>query len=203
MALTSTLLVAGQAAKARLLAQHPPIGQLVDIGGYRLHLNCQGSGGPTIVLEAGGGETQLDWALVQPELAKQARVCAYDRAGLGWSETSPRPRTATVMADELHMLLDRAGIAGPYVLVGHSLGGLVARQFAVAHPHDVVGMVLVDSATEGQASGFPEPVRALASNMLVPRLAGMAADAGLLALLPGIGRAPTQLPPTLARLTAR
>lgn len=194
LSLTSILLVAGQIARARLQAQYPPIGQLVDIGGYRLHLACQGEGGPTVILEAGGGEPMLDWALVQPEVAQQARVCAYDRAGLGWSDPSPRPRTAAVMADELHTLLERAAIPGPYVLVGHSLGGLVIRQFAVAHPHEVAGMVLVDSAGEGQASRFPAPVRALTQNTLVPRLAGVAADAGLLALLPGVGLPPAPLP---------
>jgi pimeloyl-ACP methyl ester carboxylesterase len=194
VALTSTVLVAGQIAKARVKAQHPPIGQMIDIGGYRLHLNCQGSGETTVILEAGGGEPQLDWALVQPDIAKQARVCAYDRAGLGWSDPSPRPRTAAVMAEELHTLLERARISGPYVLVGHSLGGLIARQFAVAHPHDVRGMVLVDSASEGQIHRIPEPVRALMSNTLPARLGGLAADMGLLALFPGIVPAPRQLP---------
>src|SRR5690606_33545349 len=86
LALTATLLVAGQLAKARLRAQHPPIGQLVDMGGYRLHVCCQGSGGPPVLPEAGGGEPGLGWALVQPNSARQARVCMYDRAGLGWSE---------------------------------------------------------------------------------------------------------------------
>lgn len=188
------VLVAGQAARARLRAQHPPIGQLIDIGGYQLHLYCQGSGGPTVILEAGGGQPGLDWALVQPELARQARVCTYDRAGLGWSDESPRPRTAAAMAEELHALLERAEVGGPYILVGHSLGGLIARQFALAHPQEVAGMVLVDSASEGQASRIPEPVRAIAGNTFVPRLAGAAADAGLLALFPAIFSPPAQLP---------
>lgn len=194
VALAGTLAVAGQVARARAKAQHPPIGQLIDIGGYRLHLSCQGSGGPTVILEAGSGEPLLDWALVQPRLAQRARVCAYDRAGLGWSDQSPRPRTAAVMADELHTLLDRAGIDGPYVLVGHSLGGVIIRQFAVAHPHDIAGMVLVDSASEGQVSRMPEPIQAMMSNTLPMRLAALAADAGLLALFPGVVPAPTQLP---------
>jgi pimeloyl-ACP methyl ester carboxylesterase len=195
VALTSTLLVAGAVAKARLQAQHPPIGQLVDIGGYRLHLSCVGSGGPTVILESGAGVPGINWALVQPEVAKQARVCSYDRAGLGWSDPSPRPRTAAVMADELHTLLERAEIAAPYVLVGHSLGGVIARQFALAHPHDVVGMVLVDSATEQQTARFPEAINAsLAGAPRLLRLMSLAGDAGLLALFPGIFPMPEQLP---------
>ncbi|HMQ33953.1 MAG TPA: alpha/beta hydrolase [Chloroflexaceae bacterium] len=199
MAATSVLLVAGQVAKARTLAPHQPLGELVDIGGYRLHLYCQGSGGPTVILEAGGGETLLDWALTQPVIARQARVCAYDRAGLGWSDPSPRPRTAAAMADELHTLLHRAGIAGPYVLVGHSLGGPLVRQFALAHPQDVVGMVLVDSSTEQQGARFPAAYRkAMAGAPRMLRLVSLAADAGLLALFPGVFPPLTQLPPDAA-----
>lgn len=199
LAATSALLVAGQVAKARALAPHRPLGALVDLGGYRLHLYCQGSGGPTVILEAGGGETLLDWALTQPEVARQARVCAYDRAGLGWSDPSPRPRTAAAMADELHALLHRANIEGPYVLVGHSLGGPVVRQFALAHPQDVVGMVLVDSSTEQQSARFPEGYRkAMAGIPRMLRLASLAADAGLLALFPGVFPPSAQLPPEAA-----
>jgi pimeloyl-ACP methyl ester carboxylesterase len=168
---------------------------MVDVGGYRLHLSCAGSGDPTVILESGAGVPGLNWALVQPEVAKRARVCTYDRAGLGWSDPSPRPRTAAVMAEELHTLLERAGIDGPYVLVGHSLGGVIVRQFALAHPHDVVGMVLVDSAGEQQSARFPEAIKAsLAGAPRLLRLMSLAGDAGLLALYPGIFPLPTQLP---------
>ncbi|HNP73441.1 MAG TPA: alpha/beta hydrolase [Kouleothrix sp.] len=195
LALTSTLLVAGAAAKSRIRAQYPPTGQLVDIGGYRLHLSCQGSGGPTVILEAGGGSIGLDWSLVQPAIAQQARVCVYDRAGLGWSDASPQPRTAAAMAGELHSLLERAGVAGPYVLVGHSLGGPIIRQYALAHPSDVAGMVLVDSATEQQSARFPTPINAaMAGAPRLLRLMSLAGDAGLLALLPAIVPVSGQLP---------
>ena len=185
--LVSTTLLAGAVAKARLKAAHPPIGQMVDVGGYRMHITCQGSGNPTVILEAGAGSFDLHWTRVQPEVAKTARVCAYDRAGYGWSDRSPKPRTAGVMAEELATLLTRANIAGPYVLVGHSLGGPIIRQFAAAHPQEVVGMVLVDSAHEAQVEHFPEPIRNAQASMSRPmRLMKLAAGAGILALRPSI-----------------
>src|SRR3712207_5537643 len=94
LAMTGTTLLAGAVAKTRLKAKYPPIGQMVDVGGYQLHLVCQGTGSPTMILEAGAGGFDLHWTRVQPEVARTARVCAYDRAGYGWSDRSPRPRTA-------------------------------------------------------------------------------------------------------------
>jgi pimeloyl-ACP methyl ester carboxylesterase len=123
---------------------HPP-GQLIDIGGYRLHLYCTGSGGPTVVLEHGHRATYLDWYLVQPEIAAFTRVCSYDRAGHGWSDPSPKPRVPSAMAEELHALLRAAGERPPYLLVGHSYGGLDAAMFAHQFPNEVAGVILVDS----------------------------------------------------------
>ena len=128
--------------------QYPPPGQMVDIGGQRLHLYCLGTGNPTVILKAAAPGWSLYWSTVQPQLARTTRVCAYDRAGLGWSDRGPLPRTGQRMAKELHCLLERAGIAGPYVLVGHSLGGLVARLYQHDYPQEVVGMVLVDAGHE-------------------------------------------------------
>ena len=100
------------------------------------------------MLESGLGGSSLNWRLVQPKLGKTTRVCAYDRAGMGWSDPSPQPRTPRQIADELHTLLTNAGIAGPYVLVGHSLAGKNVRLFALTHPGQVAGMVLVDARSE-------------------------------------------------------
>lgn len=136
-------IAAGGDAKA-----YPAPGQLVDVGGYRLHIQCVGTGSPTVVLDAGLGGTSLDWNLVQGELSQTTKVCAYDRAGMGWSDTSPQPRTPNQNARELYTLLTRAGIEGPYVLVGHSLGGKNVRMFALQHPDLVAGMVLVDARSE-------------------------------------------------------
>jgi pimeloyl-ACP methyl ester carboxylesterase len=141
--------------------RYPMPGLLVDIGGYRLHLHCVGAGSPTIVLDAGLGGSSLDWNLVQPELGRTTRVCAYDRAGMGWSEPGPQPRTPSQLAGELHTLLTNAGVAGPYLLVGHSLGGKNVRLFAQQHPDEVVGMVLVDARGEYvDANTSPDDERA-------------------------------------------
>lgn len=123
-----------------------PPGRLVDVGGFRLHINSTGSGRPTVVLDAALGASSISWALVQPEVARFARVCSYDRAGFGWSEAGPFPRTVGRIAGELRTLLDRAGEPPPYVLVGHSFGGLVMRVFAARYRADVAGLVLVDPA---------------------------------------------------------
>ena len=141
---------------------HRP-GRLVDVGGYRLHLYCTGEGSPTVILEAGGGNPWLSWYKVQPQVAAFTRVCSYDRAGLGWSDPSPRPRTAMVIAEELHTLLHNAGIPGPFVLVGHSLGGMDARMFANRYPSEVAGMVLVDSSHPDQEERFPPEAKKLAA----------------------------------------
>ncbi|NJM88216.1 MAG: alpha/beta hydrolase [Hydrococcus sp. RU_2_2] len=131
--------------------RYPPQGELVDIGGFRLHLNCIGQGTPTVVMDAGGGAPSITWGLVPSEIAKFTRVCTYDRAGLGWSDPNPRiSRTSQQSVDELHLLLTKAGINPPYILVGHSLGGVNMRLYASQYPEDVVGLVLVDSSHENQ-----------------------------------------------------
>ena len=157
--LTVITLLLGAKAKADLKAKYPPPGQLVDIGGYRLHIDCQGTGNPTVILEAGLGEPSLTWAMVQPQLVSGSRVCVYDRAGLGWSDASPKPRTAELMVAELHTLLNNAKIPGPYVLVGHSVGGMLVRMYAHSYPVDIVGMVLVDATHEEQFSRLPAAVQ--------------------------------------------
>ncbi|HEX7173751.1 MAG TPA: alpha/beta hydrolase [Pyrinomonadaceae bacterium] len=138
---------AGQQAAGASTPTAP--GRMVDVGGYRLHLNCVGrSGGPVVVLLAGGGDFSFDWSLVQPAVSRFARVCSYDRAGLAWSDLGPVPRTMRQEAHELRALLERAGVRGPYVLVGHSFGGLIARVFAERYASDVAGVVLVDATSE-------------------------------------------------------
>lgn len=126
------------------LRRNPPPGQLVDVGGRRLHLDCAGEGQSTVVLEAGGGQNSLTWGRVPSEVSRFTRVCSYDRAGLGWSDAGPDPRDARSATAELHALLRAADVPGPYVLVGHSLGGLYVRAYASRYPSEVAGIVMVD-----------------------------------------------------------
>jgi pimeloyl-ACP methyl ester carboxylesterase len=121
-------------------------GRLVDVGSHRLHLRCDGQGSPPVVFDAALGGSSLSWSLVHPAIARLTHACSYDRAGFGWSEAGPLPRTAGRIADELYALLQRAALRPPYVLVGHSFGGLVMRLLAVRQPADVAGLVLIEPA---------------------------------------------------------
>lgn len=132
---------------------YPPPGQLIDVGGHRLHLSCTGSGGPTVVLEPGAGGTSSDMGWIAPAVAGQTRVCVYDRAGRGWSEPAGTRQDAAQIATDLHTLLEHGNIPGPYVLAGHSFGGLYVLTFAARFPDDVAGMVLVDSTAPAPPGG--------------------------------------------------
>ena len=121
----------------------PPLGKLVDVGGYRVHLYCTGEGTPTVVIVGAG--FSFNWGLVQPEVAKFTKVCSYDHSGIGWSDDGPKD-SCSLRVSEVHTALKNAGITGPYVLVGHSLGGLVARVYAGQYPDEVAGIVFVDHA---------------------------------------------------------
>lgn len=135
---------------------HPP-GRLVDIGGYRLHIYCLGEGSPTVVLDSGIGGFSLEWVDIQRALARHTRVCVYDRAGYGWSDRSPYPRTTRIIVQELHRLLSAAHEVPPYVLAGHSFGGYNIRYFAGEFPREVAGLVLIDASHPRQFSRFPPP----------------------------------------------
>ena len=121
----------------------PPLGKLVDVGDYRVHLYCTGSGSPAVVIVGAG--FSFNWGLVQPEVAKFSQVCSYDHSGIGWSDSGPKD-SCSLRVNEVHTALKNAGIKAPYVLVGHSLGGLVARVYAGQYPEEVAGMVFVDHA---------------------------------------------------------
>jgi pimeloyl-ACP methyl ester carboxylesterase len=135
--------------------EFPAPGELVDVSGYQLHINCIGNGSPTIILDASGGNSSASWGLVQPKIAESTRVCAYDRAGAGWSDRGPTQRDMNQQVRELHGLLAGARVDGPYVLVGHSYGGRIARVYAKAYPREVVGMVLIDPGMLDDDPRFP------------------------------------------------
>jgi pimeloyl-ACP methyl ester carboxylesterase len=123
-----------------------PPGRLVDIGSHQLHLHCAGEGSPAVVFDAALGASSLSWSLVHPSIARVTRACAYDRAGFGWSDAGPLPRTVARIVEELQHLLAAAAVPRPYVLVGHSFGGLVARAYVHRHPGEIGGLVLLDPA---------------------------------------------------------
>lgn len=135
----------------------PPPGRLVDVDGGRLHIHCTGAGEPAVVLDAGGAESSSTWMRVQAELAEVTRTCSFDRNALGWSDALDRPHTIDHHVDTQETLLRRAGVEGPYILVGHSLGGSNAQLFASRWPEQVVGLVLVDAPHPDIFERVPEP----------------------------------------------
>lgn len=159
-----------------------PSGRLLDLGGYKLHLNCTGRGTPVVVLSAGAGDFSFDWTLVQSQVASFTRVCSYDRGGEAWSDLGPKPRTMYQEVFDLHRLLMAAGEHGPFVLVGQSLGGMVGRIFAMRYPDETVGLVLVDSFHEDAQlfmNGKLVRIRSIAKDRPIPapRTSVIATDA--------------------------
>ena len=130
----------------RALERNPPPGEMVVVGGRQIHLLCQGQGSPAVILESGIPGTSLGWTSVMEDIALFTKVCAYDRAGYGWSQSGQQPRTVSNITGELRELLRTAQVGSPYVLAGHSFGGLIVQVYAGQFPDEVAGMVLVDSA---------------------------------------------------------
>lgn len=153
-----------------------PRGQSVEVDGVPMQLRCLGQGSPTVLLEAGAFSTMANWALVQAEIAALTRVCAYDRAGLGWSAPAPGPVDGPAQVKRLQALLREAHVSGPFVIVGHSYGGVLARLFAKARAYDTVGLVTVDSSHPNQATRMEEAsVRwslSVAAGQALPPIAG-------------------------------
>ena len=183
---------------------YPPPGEMVDVGGYSLHINCVGQGSPTVVLDAGSGLFSAQWVRVQRQVSDTTRVCAYDRAGMGWSEMGPEPRDAKQITSELHTLLNKAGIEGPYVLVGHSFGGMYMQTYAARYPEEVAGVVLVDSSTDpdqfsqqpkARESNEPQKQTSAVGSQLVRFGVSLPARLGIVRLLSMLDPASPQLPP--------
>jgi hypothetical protein len=173
-------------------AAYPPPGQLIDVGGHRLHLNCTGSGSPTVVLEPGLGEVSPAMAWIAPAVAHDTRVCVYDRAGRGWSDPADGPQDAAQTAADLHTLLDRGHIPGPYVLAGHSFGGLYVLTFAATYPDQVAGLVLLDSTAPVPG---PVPPTKAGSYDLVGRISALLPAVAHLGAAHLIGDSYDSLPP--------
>ena len=152
-------------------------GQLVDIGGRSLHLRCTGSGTPTVLLQPGAGEISSNMGWIAPAVAQQTRVCVYDRAGRGWSDPADAPQDGAALVADLHTLLARANVPGPYVLAGHSFGGLYTLTFAATYPDEVLGMVLLDSTAPKPATNPTKP-KAPGSYDLMSHLSAVVATSG-------------------------
>ena len=176
-------------SEARDRRANPMPGQFVDVAGKKMHIICTGEGSPAVVLDSGLGDTYISWMKVQPQIAKFTRVCSYDRAGLGYSDSIPEARTSKVVAQELHALLQAAGIAPPYVLLGHSMGGFDVRLYASLYRDQVAGMVLVDASHPDQENRLPPELKNLEASGLreaefleytmpfgLPRLIGLCED---------------------------
>lgn len=142
-------------------SKYPPPGVLVNVGGYKMHIYCMGEGSPTVILDSANMGTVSNWAWIQPEVAKSTRVCAYDRADSGWSDLSPQPNDTKQNAEALHTLLSNANMSGPYVLVGHSFGGLYVRMYAEMYPDEVAGMVFIEGT-------LPDGLKALGKPDVMP-----------------------------------
>jgi pimeloyl-ACP methyl ester carboxylesterase len=156
---------------------YPMPGDLVDIGGRSLHLRCAGSGTPTVLLQPGAGELSSNMGWIAPAVAQQTRVCVYDRAGRGWSEPADAPQDGDALAADLHALLARANVPGPYVLAGHSFGGLYTLAFAATYPDEVLGMVLLDSTAPKPVTNHAKP-KAPGSYDVMSHLSAMMATTG-------------------------
>ncbi len=159
----------------------PATGRLIDVGGHKMYLNCVGSGSPTVVLEPGAGGTSSQMGWITPVVARSTRVCEYDRAGRGWSEAADTPQDGAQIATDLHTLLHRGGVTGPYVLAGHSFGGLYVRTFTAHYPDEVAGLVLVDSTASKEPAKSVVPASDGNSDPVgrVPILASLSARVGL------------------------
>jgi pimeloyl-ACP methyl ester carboxylesterase len=134
---------------------HPPPGEFFTVAGAKVHLNCTGTGAPTVILESGLGDDWLQWRKVQPAISQWTRVCSYDRAGYGWSEPRAGERDSKHIADELHALLQQAHISGPFLMMGHSAGGLHIREYATKYPTGIAGLVFLDASTPTQFDVLP------------------------------------------------
>jgi pimeloyl-ACP methyl ester carboxylesterase len=181
------------------LRRFPPPGRLVDLGRHRLHLYETGTEGPTVVLESGISASSLNWRTVQSQVANFARVCSYDRAGLGWSELCRQPCTPSALADQLCSLLHAAAVPGPFVLVGHSFGALIVHAFAVKYADETVGLILVDPLDPAEWTPLTDERRKMITKAVsLSRRGALAARLGVVRMCLNLLIAGNRLVPRLA-----
>jgi len=175
-------LIAGQVARALLVKRFPPPGKMLALQGYRLHVRCEGQGTVTVLLEAGLNDFSLQWRRLQQLLSQRTTTCSYDRAGLGWSDSSPSPPTINNAVSDLHAVVQSLQKPTPLILVGHSYGSLLVRMYAQRYPDNVVALVLLDPANEFMAERIPGYTQALESGVRQFRRLRLVASLGLAAL---------------------
>lgn len=169
----------------RTRSKFPAPGKLVQVAGHRMHINCKGSGSPSVVIDAGNGSFSLEWTRIRDQLSQSVRVCAYDRSGYGWSEPGLLPRDGAKVVSELHQLLQAAGEPGPYLLIGHSLGGVHIRLYAGSYPDEVTGLILIDTAYPLEIS--PEFRLQMQSSIGFYQVMNLLTRSGLLRILGPLG----------------
>lgn len=186
------------------ICKFPPRGRLVEAGGGRLHITEAGQGSPVVVFESGIAASCLNWTAIQAEVALFTRTCAYDRAGLGWSDPAESRRELSRLIDELHALLAAGGIAGPYVFAGHSFGGLLVRAYAVRYPNEVAGLILIDPLGAAEWQHLSEAQsRMLQRGVMLSRRGAMLARLGVVRLsLALLARGARRIPKLVARISS-
>ncbi len=163
------------------LEAYPPPGDMIDVDDFQMHLYCEGTGSPTIVFESGLGDFSVSWWTIREEIVQETRTCVYDRAGMGWSDFTNTIPDSEYVVDNLHTLLQNAGEEAPYILVGHSAGGVYVREYTHTYPEDVAGLVLVDSSHENQQLRFPEEITDVENPLdFILRLCQFTAPAGIM-----------------------
>jgi pimeloyl-ACP methyl ester carboxylesterase len=197
--LLAALSINQNVALARTRKLFPARGKLIKVESHLMHIDCQGVGSPTVVIDVGNSSFSIEWTLIQKELSQTTRVCTFDRPGYGWSEPGPLPRDGARVVSELHQLLQASGEKGPFLLVGHSLGGVHTRIFAAKYPRETAGMVLVDTAFPLEVS--PELENQMRSSIGFYQAMNLLTRTGVLRILGPLG-GQNSIPATARKLPA-